>query len=106
MISSFNNISAYYLLALINSKLMKFFWLMKFADNRKQFPKIKGTYIEKLPIKRNLQIENKIEMIVKEMLVVDNVSDRLAEIDKLVYSIYNISEEEQLLIEKTCEESD
>jgi hypothetical protein len=45
-------------------------------------------------------------MIVKEMLVVDNVSDRLAEIDKLVYSIYNISEEEQLLIEKTCEESD
>ena len=27
------------------------------------------------------------EMIVKEMLVVDNVSDRLAEIDKLVYSM-------------------
>lgn len=39
-----------FLLAQINSALAKFYWLHKFADKRKTFPKIKGSYLELIPI--------------------------------------------------------
>ncbi|MDD6481712.1 MAG: TaqI-like C-terminal specificity domain-containing protein [Lachnospiraceae bacterium] len=54
MISKFQNeMSPYVLLGILNSRLIKFYWKQKFSDNRKQFPKIKGTYLEQLPINRN-----------------------------------------------------
>lgn len=54
MISKFQNkMSPYVLLGILNSRLIKFYWKQKFSDYRKQFPKIKGTYLEQLPINRN-----------------------------------------------------
>ncbi|MFO1480325.1 MAG: TaqI-like C-terminal specificity domain-containing protein [Turneriella sp.] len=38
------------LLAILNSKFIKYYWRKNFYDHRKTFPKIKGSYIEKLPI--------------------------------------------------------
>ena len=49
MVSS-KGINPKFLLAQINSKLTQFYWLNKFADKRKNFPKIKGGYLELLPI--------------------------------------------------------
>ena len=49
MITS-SRINTKFLLAQINSALSKFYWLHKFADKRKTFPKIKGGYLELLPI--------------------------------------------------------
>ncbi|MBS1764070.1 MAG: Eco57I restriction-modification methylase domain-containing protein [Bacteroidetes bacterium] len=49
MISS-KGINSNFLLSQINSKLTQFYWLNKFADKRKDFPKIKGGYLELLPI--------------------------------------------------------
>jgi hypothetical protein len=56
MISS-KGINPNFLLSQINSKLTQFYWLNKFADKRKDFPKIKGGYLELLPvIKTNSEI--------------------------------------------------
>ena len=56
------NISMLTLLGIINSKLTGFYWLNKFADKRKTFPKIKGTYLKLIPLP-NLTDVNQIEII-------------------------------------------
>lgn len=38
------------MLGLINSEVISFYWVNKFRDDRDTFPKLKGTYIELLPI--------------------------------------------------------
>jgi hypothetical protein len=40
-----------YLLGILNSKLMQAIWLDRFYDQRRTFPKIKGTYLKQLPIR-------------------------------------------------------
>jgi len=40
-----------YLLVLLNSKLLKSYWLSKYSDGKLLFPKIKGYQIKELPIK-------------------------------------------------------
>ena len=40
-----------YIFAVLNSQLIKFYWISKFADNKDLFPKIKGYQIKQLPIK-------------------------------------------------------
>jgi hypothetical protein len=39
------------LLGILNSTLLRTYWLSRFYDQRRTFPKIKGTYLEELPIK-------------------------------------------------------
>jgi hypothetical protein len=43
-------IDPWYLLGVLNSTLMRAFWLNRYYDRRGTFPKIKGTYLKKLPI--------------------------------------------------------
>jgi hypothetical protein len=40
-----------YLLAILTSKLLKSYWLSKYSDGKKLFPKIKGFQLKELPIK-------------------------------------------------------
>lgn len=40
----------YYVLAMLNSKLTKALWRDRYCDRRQTFPKIKGTYLEELPV--------------------------------------------------------
>lgn len=40
----------YYLLGVLNSSLLRAFWLDRYFDRRRTFPKIKGTYLKELPI--------------------------------------------------------
>ena len=88
-----NDYNAFCLMGLINSKVIRYYWNIKFEDKRKTFPKIKGTYLEQIPIPSNdnkdvadcaLAIYNAIESgeDVKELL------DRL---DYLVYKLYGLS---------------
>ncbi len=95
MVSGFKeDISPFYILGVINSKLIRFYWLQKYSDNRKQFPKIKGTYLEMLPIKRNKEKEIKVENDV--ITVVEQFDqEKISEIDALIYDIYGISKKEQ-----------
>lgn len=104
MISQFKDgISPYALLGILNSKTIRFYWIQKFSDNRKQFPKIKGTYLDQLPIKRNSEMEDQIEELVREVL---RLTDEQAEtttvedqIDQCVYQLYGLTIEDISTIE-------
>ncbi|MBE0502110.1 MAG: Eco57I restriction-modification methylase domain-containing protein [Desulfuromonadales bacterium] len=50
MINVEAGISPEMILAFINSDVVAFYWINKFRDDRDTFPKIKGSYIELLPI--------------------------------------------------------
>lgn len=94
MVSQFEkNYSPYTLMGILNSRLIKFYWKQKFSDNRKQFPKVKGTYLEMIPIIRNNQIEKQLDKLVKE--VVKNgkelSQEKVDEIDENVYEMYKLN---------------
>ena len=46
------NFNDFYILSILNSKLMKKYWLSKYNDNKDLFPKIKGYQLKELPIKK------------------------------------------------------
>lgn len=46
-----------YVFAILNSQLIKFYWISKFGDNKDLFPKIKGYQLKQLPIKK-ISLEN------------------------------------------------
>ncbi len=87
----------------LSEKHMVIDWKQKFSDNRKQFPKIKGTYLEQLPIARNQTIENAIADAVKEILNSQETdySCEKRRIDDLVAELYNLTLEEMNVI-KEC----
>ncbi|MCG8868270.1 N-6 DNA methylase [Tenacibaculum finnmarkense] len=61
--------SYYYLLAIINSKLMKKYFLSLYADGKQLFPKIKGYQLKSLPIKiANKTQEEKLNNKVNEII--------------------------------------
>jgi len=69
MVNVFNaNISPYFVLGILNSKLIKWIWIENFYDKRKTFPKIKGTYIKELPIVI-IELAKKIDKIKYDNLV-------------------------------------
>lgn len=105
MISQFKeDISPYALLGILNSKIIRFYWIQRFSDNRKQFPKIKGAYLEQLPIKRNCELEKKIvELVLKILRLSDakmDISTLENQIDQIVYQLYGLTTDDISVIEK------
>lgn len=96
------DINPFGVLGVINSKLIKFYWKQKFEDKRKTFPKIKGSYLELLPIAiPNNAIINLVEKILiakRENSSADTTSLE-KEIDLLVYHLYNLTYDEVLIID-------
>jgi len=43
-------LSPYTLMAILNSTVVRTFWVERYWDRRRTFPKIKGTYLKELPI--------------------------------------------------------
>ena len=60
--------SYYYLLAILNSTLIKFYFLSKYSDGKQLFPKVKGFQLKELPIKKS-SIENQKPFIEKVELM-------------------------------------
>ena len=89
----------------MNSHLVRYFWSYCFEDKRKTFPKIKGTYLEKIPIKKS-ETED-IATIVKEIIEkkqtnpVADISNLEKELNRQVYSLYNLTLEEIGIIENS-----
>jgi hypothetical protein len=115
--------STAYLLGILNSTLMRAFWLSNYYDQRITFPKIKGTYLEQLPI-RTIDFSNPVEKAQHDKLValVGNMLELQKkhheakmerdkelferqikivdeQIDRLVYDLYGLSEEEVKVVE-------
>lgn len=53
-----------YVFALLNSKLIKSYWMFKYNDNKDLFPKIKGYQLKQLPIK-NTPLESQQPFVAK-----------------------------------------
>jgi type I restriction-modification system DNA methylase subunit len=112
-------LSVKFIIGILNSKFIKNYWNKVFYDMRKTFPKIKGTYLEKLPIPNIDQSDKIYSDMIK---FVENIiklhkdkSDAKSEsdknnfdkqisfidkkIDELVYKLYNLSDDEIQQIE-------
>ena len=89
-------------LGIINSKLMRFYWSQRFEDKRKTFPKIKGSYLELLPI---LPPSNTIIRLAKTIVKAKkgnpaiDTAETESKIDYLVYHLYGLTYDEVLVIE-------
>jgi hypothetical protein len=97
-----NDIDPFGVLGIINSKLMKYYWKQKFEDKRKTFPKIKGTYLELLPIASpTSEISTIVKLIIdkKEKGSTEDTSTLEKEIDGLVYKLYDLTDDEIRIIE-------
>ncbi|MFH1296528.1 MAG: hypothetical protein ABIJ04_04550 [Bacteroidota bacterium] len=96
-----------YIQGILSSKLLV--WLFKFEKNEFDdlFPKIRLEEFKKLPIPQEPKYVNEIEHIVREILTLKNL-DPLAntnvqgtEIDRLVYELYGLAEEEIQIVENS-----
>ncbi len=97
-IREFNN---YYLLGLINSKLLSFYFIKSFGSYKKLFPRILIEKIKSLPVmipknKEEKDLALKIIDAVKELLKTDlkDEDERINyqhKLDSLIYQIYQIS---------------
>ncbi|MEY8585871.1 Eco57I restriction-modification methylase domain-containing protein [Phocaeicola sartorii] len=94
-------INPYILLGLINSKLLKYYWSQKFEDKRKTFPKIKGTYLELIPIRNtnNIDFTSLVQVIVEHSMNNLDVGKDIVCLDKMVYHLYNLTYNEVLIVD-------
>jgi len=101
-----NSLNIKFLLGLLNSKLLNFYFSYVFSDYREAFPTMKSGDIESLPISiGDEEKQNEIVGLVEEILLSKqlnpnmNTSDLENQIDLLIYQIYELTEEEQKIIE-------
>jgi type I restriction-modification system DNA methylase subunit len=116
-----------FLLGLINSKLLQTYWSNKYYDFKNTFPKIKGTYLGELPIRKPSSDSasdkfrhDKIVALVEQMIAAkkqlagaqsdkdkDFYGNKCAAIDRqidaLVYELYELTPEEIKIVEGATE---
>lgn len=107
--SVYPKISGYdlkYLLACLNSDFIKNYWKSKYSDNKATFPKIKGFQLKELPIPPATPAQQKpiIDLVDKILATKKanpqaDISKHEAEIDRLVYTLYGLSEDEIKIVE-------
>ncbi len=102
-----NRLSLKYILGLINSKLIHYYWSLKYSDSKKTFPKIKKDPLDSIPIcePSNKDICNSIISYVDRITVAKD-KDRNADtsfeerqIDRLVYHLYGLTYDEVLIVD-------
>lgn len=98
-----------YLLGVLNSKVIRYYWQKRFSDHKKTFPKIKKKPLESLPIAQPSANEQdslaylvkKVENLKISPLSNSSVSQIEAEIDQLVYKLYDLTPEEIAIVEES-----
>ncbi|MCL5027497.1 MAG: Eco57I restriction-modification methylase domain-containing protein, partial [Bacteroidetes bacterium] len=89
-----------FLLGILNSKLMNWYFANTYIDYN-----IKPKYIEQLPFNMNKVIQKPIEKMINKIIglkmnIPDSDTNKLeSEIDKLVYQLYGLTEEEIKIVE-------
>lgn len=108
------NIDLKFVLAVLNSKFIADYWTENFSDLRQTFPKIKGSYLEKLPIpeieksqqnqhnevvKQTTQLLNLIVELQNATLPnrIEQLKNRIeyteSKINELIYELYGVSKD-------------
>lgn len=98
-----------YVVALLNSKVLDFYYKKRFTLKKEDaFPEIQSYLYEQLPIaKANNKQCDKIVLIVDTILEIKKVDPQAdtsvleSEIDRLVYELYGLTEEEIAIVEGT-----
>ena len=96
-----------YIVAILNSKLLSFYFVNKFSERDQVFPKAKIGQCRQLPIK-SISLKEQQPFIEKVNQILqkkqqDPTSDTStveAEIDEMVYDLYGLTEEERVIVEK------
>ena len=98
-----SEIHYFYLLALLNSRLMDFLYRDLVNEDNRIFPEVKPIQLFKLPIlvANKLQQSPIIECVQKILDAPDSsdIPQLEAEIDRLVYALYGLTEEEVAMVE-------
>ncbi len=102
-----NRLSIKYILGLLNSKLVHYYWKLAFGDSKKTFPKIKKAPLDSIPIAESND-ENKCKhliSLVDRILVLKRedpyfeISNEEQQIDCLVYSLYGLTYDEVKIVD-------
>jgi hypothetical protein len=95
-----------YVLALFNSKLLKFYYQNTNSQSGDIFPQVRISSVENLPIKlAEKKIQNDIEKLVDKILEkkqkssTADTSDLEKQIDEMMYEIYGLTGEERKIVE-------
>ena len=106
--SSTPNFNHHYLLGILNSTLLSYYFIKSFGSYKKLFPRILIEKLKELPIKipeDNEQeilakkISKKVQAILKKTKKdLDEIPHLQEEIDKLVFKLYNLNEDEKQYI--------
>jgi len=115
--SKSKDFSLLYILPILNSRLIKYFWKNTYSDNKALFPKIKGYQLKEVPIKAIsleeqkplIQLATQMLETYKELEATKFENDKKflkqwlelleAKIDTTVYSLYGLTEEEIKVID-------
>jgi len=94
----------YYLLALLNSKLMDFLYHDLVNEDNRIFPEVKPIQLFKLPIykatnEEQIEIISKVQSIIELKAIPADTTSLESEIDQLVYELYGLTEEEIRIVE-------
>jgi len=99
-----HNVADRYLLAILNSKLMNFYNKQMFITNQQGFPQVLMTDLKLLPIRQTKDQLPYIGLVGRILAAkkIDPAADTTAweaEIDRLVYALYGLTEEEIAIVE-------
>lgn len=99
-----------YLLAVLNSPVVRCFWTNKFKDDRNTFPKIKGEYLKRIPIPKASEREQApIIRLVERILTARrrdpgaDITTLEQEVHRLVYGLYGLTPEEVKIVEEAAD---
>lgn len=88
--------------ALLNSKLLDFYFNKKMITNADVFPYIKGIHLKKLPIKlNNKKIIGEIDNLISRIEEDNDKTIVINKLDIIIYKLYNLTHKEVLIIDPT-----
>lgn len=102
-----HNVPLEFLLAVLNSKLMEYWYRLTVQEQNKTFAEVKIVYLERLPIKSNKILQEQIVSYVSKLLFIkdfNNMHDTKIEevekkIDNLIYKLYDLTYDEVLIVD-------
>lgn len=108
LVNDFEKINLKFVLGILNSKLIDFYYNYLIPEKGKAFAEVKGMNIKQLPIfsKKNIQLEEKLTILVDQILSLKKINPQADtsnlenDIDELVYKLYELTPEEIEVVKK------
>jgi hypothetical protein len=95
-----------FVLAIINSRVTRYYWLCRFFDNKETFPKIKKAPLHSIPIRRCDSKKQRVFATLVDRILAAKQANPSAdtsalerEIDQQVYALYGLTPEEIAIVE-------